>query len=114
MPGECGLALVQHFDHPPPLCVPSGPGVAARAILGSRGRVGTVLVFVHSMKVPDQRTAAAPRRAMKPEFKPSRAPTGLAPVPLPAAERSALPNLVLRAMRPRQWTKNLLCASALV
>ena len=51
---------------------------------------------------------------MKPEFKPSPAPTGLTPAPLPAAERSALLNLVLRAMRPRQWTKNLLCAAALV
>lgn len=35
-------------------------------------------------------------------------------IPLAAAPPRAIPVLILKAMRPRQWTKNLLCAAALV
>ncbi len=35
-------------------------------------------------------------------------------VPEAAAPAYAMPVLILKAMRPRQWTKNLLCAAALV
>jgi 4-hydroxybenzoate polyprenyltransferase len=40
--------------------------------------------------------------------------TRLAAVPQPIATPLALPGLILKSMRPRQWTKNLLCAPALV
>ena len=35
-------------------------------------------------------------------------------IPEAAAPAHAMPALILKAMRPRQWTKNLLCAAALV
>jgi 4-hydroxybenzoate polyprenyltransferase len=44
----------------------------------------------------------------------SKAPIRVAAVVQAAAPASALPGLILKAMRPRQWTKNLLCAAAVV
>jgi 4-hydroxybenzoate polyprenyltransferase len=44
----------------------------------------------------------------------SKAPVRVAAVPQAAAPSGALPVLILKAMRPRQWTKNLLCGAAVV
>lgn len=43
-----------------------------------------------------------------------RAGPGMLPADHPAARRLGIPMALLKAMRPRQWTKNLLCAAALV
>ncbi|MDB5075744.1 MAG: UbiA prenyltransferase [Chloroflexi bacterium] len=43
-----------------------------------------------------------------------KAQSRAAMAPQPVAPPIAIPGLILKAMRPRQWTKNLLCGAALV
>src|SRR5437879_1579740 len=53
-------------------------------------------------------------RCMRADMDVGNAQSRAAVVPQPVAPPVAIPGLILKAMRPRQWTKNLLCVAALV